>query len=46
MKIGMLTYLNSKYRPKNAKWEYTCYSCHRGKLKPVPSQAPGTARSK
>lgn len=38
-KIQMVEWLNAKYRPKDAKWEYSCYSCHRGQVKPVPSSA-------
>jgi len=39
-KIFMLDWMNHKYRPPKAKWEYTCYTCHRGQVKPVPQAAP------
>jgi hypothetical protein len=39
-KIYLLQWLNDKYRPPNASWEYTCYTCHRGKVKPVPFEVP------
>lgn len=39
-KIGMVRYLNEKYRPEGSTYEYSCYSCHRGQVKPVPSEAP------
>lgn len=39
-KIQMVQWLNAKYRPGGAKWEYNCYSCHRGVVKPVPSVPP------
>lgn len=42
-KIQMIEWLNVKYRPSGAKWEYSCYSCHRGRVRPVPS-APPAAR--
>jgi hypothetical protein len=39
-KVQMVQWLNAKYRPGAAKWEYNCYSCHRGVVKPVPSAPP------
>lgn len=39
-KIGMVRWLNEKYRPEGAKWEYSCFSCHRGQVRPVPSIPP------
>jgi hypothetical protein len=38
-KMQMVEWLNAKYRPKTAAWEYSCYTCHRGQVKPVPSSA-------
>lgn len=45
-KIGMVGWLNGRYKPEGSKWEYTCYSCHRGQIRPVPSEppAPGTKK--
>lgn len=43
-KLGMVEYLNHKYRPPNATWKYSCYTCHRGKLKDVPSVMPPGAK--
>lgn len=39
-KMLMVGWLNAKYRPENATWKYTCYSCHRGVLRPLPSAPP------
>ena len=39
-KMKMVEWLNEKYRPPNATWEYTCYTCHQGKLKNLPSAPP------
>lgn len=39
-KIGMVNWLNEKYRPEGATWNYSCYSCHRGVVKPLPQAAP------
>ncbi|MDZ4803924.1 MAG: photosynthetic reaction center cytochrome c subunit family protein [Candidatus Eisenbacteria bacterium] len=39
-KLGMVDWLNNKYRPAGASWEYSCYTCHRGKLKEIPSSMP------
>jgi hypothetical protein len=41
-KISMVNWLNAKYRPPDAKWNYSCYSCHRGVVKPLPQAAPPT----
>jgi len=38
-KIQLVKWLNDKYRPAGATWEYSCYTCHRGVMKPVPSAA-------
>jgi hypothetical protein len=43
VKIGLVKWLNAKYRPANADWEYSCWSCHRGKVKPVDWMPPGAA---
>jgi hypothetical protein len=39
-KLQMVDWLNVKYRPAGAKWEYGCYSCHRGQIRPVPWVPP------
>lgn len=39
-KMLMLGWLNAKYRPENATWKYTCYTCHRGVLRPLPQGPP------
>jgi len=43
-KLMMVDWLNRKYRPEGAGWEYTCYTCHRGQLKDIPSSMPLTAK--
>lgn len=43
-KLGMVEWLNNKYRPPDAPWKYTCYTCHRGKLKDLPSTMPPGAK--
>jgi photosynthetic reaction center cytochrome c subunit len=40
-KLKMVEWLNAKYRPPDAKWGYSCYTCHRGQLKDLPSMPPG-----
>lgn len=35
-KMMMLDWLNHKYRPEETPWHYTCWQCHRGKVRPVP----------
>ena len=45
-KMGMVEWLNAKYRPPNATWEYSCYTCHRGKMTNIPSVAPPAAPGK
>ena len=42
-KMFMLDWMNAKYKPLEAKWEYSCYTCHRGQVTPVPSSPPGAA---
>jgi hypothetical protein len=42
-KIGLVKWLNDKYRPPNVDWEYSCWTCHRGKVKPVEWKTPGAA---
>lgn len=44
VKMGLVKWLNDKYRPLNADWEYTCYTCHHGKVSPVASAPPGSPR--
>jgi hypothetical protein len=39
-KLGLVRWLNDKYRPANADWQYSCYTCHHGRVKPVPSAPP------
>ena len=39
-KMYLVDWMNHKYRPATAKWEYSCYTCHRGSIKPVPSAPP------
>lgn len=39
-KLKMVEWLNAKYRPPNATWQYTCYTCHRGQLKNLPQALP------
>lgn len=41
-KIAMVDWLNAKYRPADADWNYSCYTCHRGVVKPLPQADPTT----
>ncbi len=45
-KMYLVDWMNNKYRPKNAKWEYSCYTCHRGSIKPVPSAPPAAPKGR
>jgi hypothetical protein len=42
VKISMVNWLNAKYRPVDATWNYSCFTCHRGTVKPLPQAAPPT----